>query len=223
MREVYHEQLGLLIDDLARMTVLVEDTMARATAALLGADAQAARRAAEGGATLAAISADVDERALILAARQQPVARDLRTIVAALRISADVERMGELAGHVADLAIQRHPHGAVPEELREPVARMGEVAGQVTSEVAKALSTRDWHAAARLDREDDAMDRLQRELYLRVLDSSWPHGTEVTIDATLIGRFFERYADHAVAVAHRISYLAGHEPLDRPVSPAAPE
>jgi phosphate transport system protein len=223
MREVYHEQLGLLIDDLARLTVLVEDTMAMATAALLDADAEAARRAAGGQTTLAAICTDIDERALILAARQQPVASDLRTIVAALRMSADLERMGELAWHVADLAIRRHPRRAVPAELREPVVRMGQVAGQVTADVAKALTTRDWHAAERLDRDDDAMDRLQRELYLRVRDASWPHGAEVTVDATLIGRFFERYADHAVAVAHRISYLAGHEPLDRPLPADAPK
>jgi len=223
MREMYHEQLGLLIDDLARMTVLVEDTMARATAALLDADAEAARRTAEGAATLAAISADVDERALILAARQQPVASDLRTIVAALRISADLERMGQLAWHVADLTVRRQPHCAVPGELREPVAHMGRVAGQITAEVIKALTMRDWHAAARLDRDDDTMDRLQRELCLRVLDSSWPHDVEATVDATLIGRFFERYADHAVAVAHRIAFLAGHEPLDRPLSPAVPK
>jgi phosphate transport system protein len=222
MREVYHQQLDLLIDDLARMTVLVEDSMARATAALLDADAEAAWRVAGGEGALAAICSDVDERALILVARQQPVAADLRTIVAALRISTDLERMGQLAGHVADVAIRRHPRPAVPPELREPVAQMGEVAGRVTAQVARALTMRDWRAAERLDRDDDAMDELQRELYLRVLDSSWPHGTEVAVDATLIGRFFERYADHAVAVAHRIAFLAGHEPLDRPLAPTAP-
>ena len=222
MREVYHEQLGLLIDDLARMTVFVEDTMAGATAALLDADAEAARRAAAGGAALAAISTDIDERALILAARQQPVASDLRTIVAALRISADLERMGELACHVADLAIRRHPHCAVPGELREPVERMGRVARRLTAEVIQALTMRDWRAAERLDRDDDTMDRLQKELYLHVLDSSWPHDAEVTVDATLIGRFLERYADHAVAVAHRIAFLAGHEPLDRPLTRTVP-
>jgi phosphate transport system protein len=82
---------------------------------------------------------------------------------------------------------------------------------------------RDWRAAELLDRDDDAMDLLQQELYLRVLDASWPHDAEVTVDATLIGRFFERYADHAVSVAHRIAFLAGHEPLDRPVPSAAPK
>lgn len=223
MREAYHEQLDLLIDDLARMTVLVEDSMARATAALLDADVEAAWRVVGGEASLAAISSDIDERALILAARQQPVARDLRTIVAALRISADLERMGQLARHVADVAIRRHPRSAVPAEIRDPVERMDKVAGRITAEVARALTMRDWHAAERLDRDDDAMDQLQRELYLRVLDASWPHDAAVAVDATLIGRFFERYADHAVAVAHRIGFLAGREPLDRPLSSVSVE
>jgi phosphate transport system protein len=223
MREAYHEQLDLLIEDLARMVVLVEDSMARATAALLDADAEAAWRVVGGEAALAAICSDIDERALILAARQQPVAGDLRTIVAALRINADLERMGQLARHVADVAIRRHPRPAVPAQLRETVARMNKVAGRITAEVARALTMRDWRAAELLDRDDDAMDLLQQELYLRVLDASWPHDAEVTVDATLIGRFFERYADHAVSVAHRIAFLAGHEPLDRPVPSAAPK
>jgi phosphate transport system protein len=197
--------------------------MARATAALLDADADAAWRVTAGEASLAAICSDIDERAVILAARQQPVATDLRTIVAALRINADLERMGQLAQHVADVAIRRHPRPAVPAELREPVERMGKVAGRITAEVARALTMRDWRAAARLDQDDDAMDRLQQELYLRVLNPSWPHDAEITVDATLIGRFFERYADHAVAVAHRVGFLAGHEPLDRPLLSAAPK
>lgn len=218
MREAYHEQLDLLIDDLARMTLLVEDTMGQAVLALLNADAEAARRVVRGCAEFAPLARDIDERALILAARQQPVAADLRTIVAALRTTMDLERMSRLACHVAEIAEQRQPLCAVPPELAGTVAQMGRVARAATAEIAKALTARDWHAAARLDRSDDAMDLLQRELHERVLDGSWPHGTQVAVDSALIGRYLERYADHAVAVAHHVGFLAGHEPLDPPLA-----
>jgi phosphate transport system protein len=221
MREAYHEQLDLLIDDLARMTLLVEDVMAHATSALLAADAQAARRAVRGEAEFAPSVRDIDERVFILAAREQPVAGDLRTLVGALRITADLRRMSHLAGLVADLVVERQPHPVIPPELAQIVTQMGQLARTATAEVAKALVTRDWQAAARLDREDDAMDRLQRSFYTRVLDGSWPHPIEVAIDAALIGRYFERYADHATAMAHHVAFMAGHEPLDPPFARAA--
>ena len=216
MREAYHEQLDMLIDDLARMALLVEDAMGQAVAALLNADAQAARRVVLGSAQFASLADDIDERALILAARQQPVAADLRTIVAALRTTMDLERMSRLACHVAQVAEQRQPLCAVPPELAETIAQMGRFARTAAAEIAKALAARDWHAAARLDRSDDEMDRLQLGLYARVLDGSWPHGTQVAVDAALIGRYLERYTDHAVAVAHHVGFLAGRESLDPP-------
>lgn len=215
MREAYHEQLNLLIDDLVRMALMVEDSMTLATNALLDADAKAAQRVSRGEPEIAAIADDIDERALILVARQQPMAGDLRILVAALRSTSDLERMSRLAGHVAQVVLQRHPDAAVPPQLKDTVASMGRVARRITAEVIAAMMTRDWHAAARLDRDDDAMDKLQETLYRQVLDGAWPHGAKVAIDAALIGRYFERYADHAVAVAHHVAFLAGHEPLDR--------
>jgi phosphate transport system protein len=222
MRKAFHEQIDLLIDDLARLTLMVEACVVQATAALLDADAQEARRVVRGGEQLATLVRDLDERSLILAAREQPVARDLRAVVAAFRITADLERMGQLAVHVAEAAARSYPDAVVPAELRQTVADMGRVAQTCTAEVAGALTARDWRAAARLSRGDDEMDALEKSLYRRVLDRGWPHGVETAVDAALIGRYFERYADHAVAVAHRIAFVAGREPLDEPLAPVAP-
>lgn len=215
MRKVFHGQLDALVDDLVRMALMVETAMGRATTALLTADAELADRVIADAPAVTASREDMDERALVLAARQQPVASDLRTIVGALRMTADLERMGVLARHVAEAARRRAPVCAVPDDMHATVERMGQVAETITAATRQAIATRDWHAAPDIEHADDEMDRLLSDLYRRMLHGSPPYSVEVLADATLIGRYYERYADHAVSVARRVAYLAGHAPLDR--------
>jgi phosphate transport system protein len=221
MRERYHERLDALADELVRLTLMVETAMGRATAALLNADSDLAYRVIEDESAVAGLCEAVDEHALDLAARQQPVAGDLRMIVAALRMSADLERMGALARHVAQLAADRAPEPAVPDDTVETVRRMGEIAEEIIAAARQAVAMRDWHAVGDLERADDEMDGILDALYRRMLSGSWRHGAQRAIDLTLLGRYYERYADHAVWVARRVAYLAGQAPLDRSADSAA--
>ncbi|MDP9416636.1 MAG: phosphate transport system regulatory protein PhoU [Actinomycetota bacterium] len=149
-----------------------------------------------------------------LLARQQPVATDLRILVTSLRMSADLERMGDLARHVAKVARLRFPDAAVPAELRGTITAMSEVAVGMTAKVGSIVTDRDVTGALELERDDDEMDRLHRTLFAAVLDGGWAHGVEAAIDVTLIGRYYERFADHAVSIGRREVYLVTGERAD---------
>lgn len=148
---------------------------------------------------------------LDLIARQQPVAGDLRTLVTSLRMSTDLERMGDLARHIAKIARLRHPHCAVPEQLRETIAGMGRLGADLARKVGQIIEDRDVDAARALDGEDDAVDQLHRALFTALLSQQNPYPIETAIDVTLIGRYYERFADHAVSVATRLIFLTTGE------------
>ncbi|MBD3785098.1 MAG: phosphate signaling complex protein PhoU, partial [Micrococcales bacterium] len=150
-----------------------------------------------------------------LIALQQPVATDLRVVVTSMRMSSDIERMGDLARHVAKVARLRYPASAVPPELRGTFREMGAVAELIVEKTGSVIAARDVDAAREIAREDDAMDRLHRTLFEHVTGADWPHDTETAVDVTLLGRYYERFADHAVSVAERVVWIVtgewGHE------------
>ena len=183
----------------------------RATPALLDADIPLADPVIAADAEIDALRADLDETSIDLLARQQPVATDLRVIVTSMRMSSDLERMGDLARHVAKVARLRYPASAVPAELRSTILQMGHVAERIVEKAGSVIAARDLEAAQQIERDDDAMDDLHRELFARVTDPSWRHGTEAAIDITLVGRYYERFADHAVSVGHRVIWLVTGE------------
>ena len=158
---------------------------------------------------------DLDAQSIDLLARQQPVATDLRMVVTAMRMSADLERMGDLARHVAKVARLRYPESAVPAELRATILQMGQVAERI---VAKAGS---GHRRQGRRGRQDARARRRRDgrpaprAVRHALDGTWTHGTEAAVDMTLVGRYYERFADHAVSVAHRVVYLVTGECADQ--------
>jgi len=211
MREAYHEALDSISDQLIEMSRLVGSAMGRATTALLDADLQIAESVIGADELVDRIQHDLEEQALDLLARQQPVATDLRTIVTSLRMSADLERMGDLARHVAKVARLRYPQSAVPAELRSTVLEMGQVAERIVQKAGSVIASKDVRLALELERDDDEMDRLHRTLFLVLLDDSWAHGLQPAIDVTLCGRYYERFADHAVSVAKRVVYLVTGE------------
>jgi len=164
-------------------------------------------------AAIDALRTDLEDRTFQLLVRQQPVAGDLRLLVTTLHINSDLERMGDLALHVAKLARLRYPDPAVPPELRDVISQMSEVAMSLVDKVARVLDGRDVELARAIELEDDSMDALHRKLFTLLLAPNWTHGTEAAIDMTLLGRYFERYADHAVSVARRIVFVVtGHRP-----------
>jgi phosphate transport system protein len=139
------------------------------------------------------------------------VATDLRTVVTTLRMITDMERMGDLARHIAKVARMRFPTSAVPPELRDTIRDMGSVAGQIVAKAAAVIATQDAERAVELESDDDVMDALHRRLFTALLSDDWQHGVEPAIDITLIGRYYERFADHAVALARRVVYLVTGE------------
>lgn len=211
MRDVYHEELDSIGRTLIEMTGLVGSAMGRATAALLEADLQVAESVISADDAVDALQHDLDARALDLLARQQPVAGDLRTIITSLRMSADIERMGDLARHIAKVARLRYPEVAIPEDLRDSIKRMGEIAVELAQKTAEIIEGRDVDVARELPEDDDAMDELHRLLFGALLDKKDEYSIETAIDVTLIGRYYERFADHAVSVARRIIFLVTGE------------
>ncbi|MGX7669638.1 phosphate signaling complex protein PhoU [Plantactinospora sp. DSM 117369] len=211
MRDEFRIDLNIVSQLLVDMAEAIRAAMRQATRALLTADRSAAETVIERDAEIDSLYRQVEERVCDLLARQAPVASDLRALITALHVAADLERMGDLADHVAKTAVRRHPSPAVPAELRPVFTEMAGVADRIADKIANVLSKPDADLAAELDRDDDAMDDLHRQLFAVVLADNWPYGVETAIDATLLGRFYERYADHAVNAGRRVVYLVTGE------------
>lgn len=211
MRAQFHHDLGSISDQLIEMTRLVSSAMTRATTALLDADVHLAEEVIANDKDIDRAREALDAMSVDLLARQAPVATDLRMVVTSMRMSSDLERMGDLARHVAKVARLRYPESAVPAELRSTISEMGHVAQALVTKVGSILADHDLEAARQLEADDDAMDRLHRELYAHIVDGSWRHGTESAVDMTLLGRYYERFGDHAVSVALRVIYLVTGE------------
>ena len=207
MRDAFHDDLDAISLSLVEMSQLANTAMVRATKAILEADLALAEEVISEDERIDNLHHDLDARTLTLLARQQPVAGDLRTIVTSIRMSSDIERMGDLAHHIAKLARMRYPACAIPPELVFIIQEMGEVAQRIMTKTTGLISSRDTLAAVELEKDDDAMDKLHRKLFEILLDDNWAHGIETAIDMTLIGRYYERYADHAVSVARRVYFL----------------
>ncbi|TMR08778.1 phosphate signaling complex protein PhoU [Nonomuraea turkmeniaca] len=207
MRDAYHEELDGLTDKLVEMTRLVRSAISRATTALLDPDLPLAENVISRDDEVNALFAEVESTIFDLMARQQPVAIDLRTMITALRMGTDLERMGDLAVHVAKVARLRHPESAIPPEMRATILEMGQIAENIVTKAGSCVASRDVESALELPQDDDAMDRLHRKLFRLLLAKDWKHGVESAIDITLIGRYYERYADHAVRVAEDVVYL----------------
>ena len=215
MRTAYHEPLDALSSQLADMCGMAGVAMERATQALLQADLTLAEQVITDHEQIGLLSARAEESAFVLLALQAPVAGDLRSVVSSIQIVADVDRMGALALHVAKIARRRHPQHALPEEVNGYFAEMGRVAVELGQSAQEVLLTRDPEKAARIREEDDAMDDLHRHLFTVLMDREWKHGVAAAVDITLLGRFYERFADHTVEVARRVIFqVTGELPAE---------
>lgn len=215
MRDAYHDELDAITATLIEMTRLVGSAVSRATTALLDADLALAESVITADETVDLLYRDLEDRAITLLVRQQPVAADLRVIVTSLRMVADIERMGDYALNVARIARRRAPASAIPPELRSIIIEMGNEAEEIVAKAGSLIAGRSLELAEALEAEDDVMDELHRRLFTILLDDNWSHGVEAAIDVTLCGRYYERFADHAVSVARRVVYLVTGE---RPVT-----
>lgn len=212
MRAAYQGELDAVIDDLVQMTRFVGSAMNQATQALLHADLSLAESVIESDSEVDALASAVEERCFDLVALQQPVATDLRIVIGALRIASSLERMGDLAEHVAKQARMRYPKPAIPNDLRDTFTEMGQLAESIVSQTGQVIATKDVSLCADIERHDQRMDQLHRELFTKVLSPTWSEGVEAAIDVTLLSRYYERYADHAVSVTKRVVTIVTGEP-----------
>jgi phosphate transport system protein len=207
MRDTYQEQLSALGDTLADMCWQVAVAMEDATRALLEADLQLAEQVIAEDLRIDDLRAAAEEKAFGLLALQQPVATDLRVVIAGIHGAGDIERMGDLALHVARAARRRHPQPVLPDEVAPYFAEMGRIGVALARKAAGVIRSRDVEMAVALEDDDDAMDDLHRHMFSVLMDPSWTHGVGPAVDITLLARFYERYADHAVTVARRVVYV----------------
>lgn len=215
VRDAFHEDLDGLSGRLVEMTALVGSAVRRACTALVEADLDLAEQVISGDEEIDILRAGIQESVLDLMARQQPVAGDLRVVVSALRMSADLERMGDLAVHLAQTAQRRHPEPAVPPELQLMVEEMARIAEQLAAKAGQVIATRDIQTGLQLDADDDVMDQLHRDLLGVLLSPQWIHGVDTAVDVTLAGRYLERFADHAVHLADDVVFMVTGEHADQ--------
>ncbi|MBI1757876.1 MAG: phosphate signaling complex protein PhoU [Actinobacteria bacterium] len=211
MRESFHDDLAQISASVVELTTLVSVALEQATTALLEADLTLAEKVISGQTEITAAYVALEDKAVELLARQAPVAGDLRTIVAGLRGVADLERMGGLARHIAAIARMRYPQHAVPESLRDTIRQISAKALTITAKAAEAVQARDAHLAREMDADDDRVDALRRALFTTMLSESWSYGVEPAVDIALIGRYYERFADHAVELARLVVYMVTGE------------
>jgi phosphate transport system protein len=208
MRETFRAALERLTDDLARAARLAGQMMTQASTALSQADLGLAELVISSRAELRALCDSMDQRCATLLALQAPVATDLRMVIAAMRVVSDVERMCALAQHVATIARMKHPTAPIPGDVRPLFARMSLLATRLAQDAATAIDNRDPLSGGRLAEIDDEVDALRRHTFRILFAKNWSHGVEPAVDAALIGRYYERFADHAVAIARQVSFLA---------------
>jgi phosphate transport system protein len=211
VRAIFREQLDALRGLLVLMAASATSAIRWASEALLDGNLDAASRVLETTDQLRVSRAQAEEMVHGLLVRQQPVASDLRLAVAALHVVTDMERMGALAEHIAKIMLLRHPVPAVPPEVAGVIRRMGQLAEGLAWRVAGMLEVGDPQVADQLDRDDDEMDTLHRNLF-EVLFGQWPHGTMAAVDVALLSRFYERFADHAVNAGRQVAYLVTGQP-----------
>jgi phosphate transport system protein len=211
MRDIYHDELDEIGKRVLEMTNLVAIAIEQATSALLDANLNLADLVIAADSRVDALRVDLEDRCFQVLATQQPVATDLRVMITTVHMTSDLERMGDLALHVAKIARLRFPDPAVPSEATDVISQMGLVARSLVLKVHDVVDGRDVALAQAIEAEDDSMDALRRKLFTLVLSPNWSHGTETAIDMTLLGRYYERYADHAVSVARRTIFIVTGE------------
>lgn len=207
MREIFDAELKALGEDLQAMSRKVEQAITSAGIALATADLGLAEQVIVDDLAIDELERHLDERCIHLLAQQQPVATDLRIVVSALRMSATLERMGDLARHVAQVARGRYPRQAVPQSLSGTFAEMHEAAVRVARRMTTLLETRDLAVAESIESDDDLLDALHADTFTAMLGGEWSATAQQTIDVTLLGRYYERFGDHGVSIAQRVVYL----------------
>jgi phosphate transport system protein len=207
MREVFQQELREVQDRLVEAADLVVESIEKAVRSFNTSDVGLAEEVIAADNRIDQLTVELDELAITILARQQPVARDLRIVVSALRVSASLERMGDLAMHISQLARYRFPDKVVPKTLRPIFEEMGELDIAIAKKLARLLRTEDVELAEEIRNDDDRLDALHLQVFDNVLGETWKGAPVDTVDSTLASRYHERFADHAVSIAKKVQYL----------------
>jgi phosphate transport system protein len=208
MREVFQQELREVQERLVEIADLVAESIDKATRSFNESDVSLAEEVIADDHRIDQAAVELDELAITILARQQPVARDLRIVVSALRISASLERMGDMSTHISQLARYRFPDKVVPKTLRPTFAEMGRLDVEIARKLVQLLRTEDVAIAEDIRNEDDKIDALHLSVFDKVLGEKWKGEAVDTVDATLASRYHERFADHAVSISKKVQYLA---------------
>jgi phosphate transport system protein len=208
VREVFQQELHEVQERLVEIAGFVAVSIENATSAFNDSNVSLAETVIADDDKIDIAARELDELAINILARQQPVARDLRIVVSALRISASLERMGDMAEHIAQLARYRFPDKVVPKTLRSTFAELGRLDVDIARKLVNLLLTEDVRVAEEIRNDDDRIDALHLSVFDKVLGETWKGAAVDTVDATLASRYHERFADHAVSIAKKVQYLA---------------
>lgn len=218
MRKIFESELQAVGDDLTKMSLLVKEAMQQASTALLNGDLPLAQKVIDEDRYIDELERNLDERCVLLLAQQQPVATDLRVVVSALRISASLERMGDLARHIASVARRSFPQNAVATPLAPTFEAMSAAAMRVANRTHTLLASHDLEVGNNIQRDDDLLDDLHNTVFVTILGDDWEGTAQQTVDLTLLSRYFERFGYHAVSIAQRMSFLVTGDFDEAPVS-----
>ncbi|MDQ4503846.1 phosphate signaling complex protein PhoU [Sinomonas sp. ASV322] len=211
MRKVFQEELKSVHDDLVEIARLVAAALDKAVESFQNADVDLAQEVIAEDARIDFRQTALDERAIDILALQGPVASDLRTLVGSLRMSASLERMGDLARHIAQLTRLRYPENAIPEQLTRTFERMAELDREIITDLTELLESHDLALVAKIQGANAEIDDLHAGVFRAIADSAWTGSPALSVDAALASRYFERFADHGVSVSRKVSYLVTGE------------
>ena len=207
MRDIFNQELRQLGSDLESMARQVATAIERASESLRNGDIIVAEQVIDADERINDLQRDIDDLCVMLLARQQPVASDLRAVISALRMAQTLERQGDLARHVASIARGRYPEPPVPEPVMGLILQMADAAVRAGQNTSRLVATRDLELAALIEAQDAELDALHRRSFTMILDPANDLTRQQVVDAVLMGRFLERFGDHSTSVARRVSYL----------------
>lgn len=208
IRKAFHQSLDEVGHDIVRLAGLVTEALGRATQALLDGDLAVAEEIIRGDDVLDALTIDIEERCYQLLTLQQPMATDLRALVTAIRLTAEIERSGDLVANIMKAA--RRLYGVqLDPKLRGLVERLGQEVHRLFRLSIDSYVERDDNLAAALDDMDDAVDDLHLD-YIQAIFETHERGSvalQNAVQLALVGRFYERIGDHAVNIGERVQYM----------------
>lgn len=207
VRTVFQQELAEVQDRLVQVSELVEIAIRNAVTAFQNSDVELAESVIDRDAEIDVLADDLDELAIAILARQSPVATDLRLVVSALRMSASLERMGDIAEHIAQLARYRFPDKVIPKGLRKTFDEMGEITVKMAGLLTILLREQNREVVSEIRNLDDRLDELHSSVFEKVLSETFTADRMNVIDATLASRYHERFGDHAVSITKKMLYL----------------